>query len=133
LGRAPSTDFSFVAHHMLFDRTLLGGLLREIARVNGRPWHEAFVNCLDPRQASSISEWDTYGWWVMETCPEAARNRQLAWRDSSIVPGIAGRALMRADYDFIAVHAWARKSRLRHHAESLGRIGVETWETVRAR
>jgi hypothetical protein len=119
LGEAPSVGHSLIAHHMLYDRALLSELMREIEQRHGRSWPEAYLDAVDYEQDSSISEWNTYGWWVLDRYPELARRRQLVWQDTHVVPGILGRAMLARDCHFVAAHAWMRQPRWRRFGASL--------------
>ncbi|MES7360923.1 MULTISPECIES: DUF6492 family protein [unclassified Sphingomonas] len=62
LKRRIRAYFSFVAHHMVFDRTHLAELRAEIERVAGYgPWHRVILDRLDPKESSGFSEYETYG------------------------------------------------------------------------
>lgn len=52
---------SFVTHHMLFDRSFLAEMRSAMEEIHHRPWHEAIIDCLDMREASCFSEYETYG------------------------------------------------------------------------
>jgi hypothetical protein len=117
LGYDATTDFSLIAHHMLFDRALLGELWREIEKRHQTPWYDAFVEAVDYSCASPISEMDLYGWWVLEHHPELAVHRQVHWHDVSAVPTALGRFVLARRWDFVAAHAWMRKPRWRRGLE----------------
>jgi hypothetical protein len=110
-GEAPSVGLSLTAHHMLYDGVLLDELFGEVEERHRKPWHAAYLEAADPQQASSISEMDIYGQWVLARHPELSVQRQLAWRDVHTVPTALGRALHGMDYDFVAAHGWARQPR----------------------
>jgi hypothetical protein len=110
-GEMPSTGHSLTAHHMLYDRVLLGELMTEIERRHSKTWSAAYLDAIDYTQPSSISEMDIYGWWVMSRYPQLARRRQLVWRDTHVIPGRLGRAMFARDCHFVAAHAWMRRSR----------------------
>jgi Family of unknown function (DUF6492) len=112
LGAPAATAGSLVAHHMLYDRGLLSELRSEIERRSGIRWHEAYADATDPAEPSSISELNTYGWWVLDRHPDAARARPLAWRNVHAVPRAASLRLLALRYDFVAAHAFMRRSRL---------------------
>lgn len=130
-GDEPPASFSLTAHHMLYDRELLEELQSDLERRHGRPWYWAYVDAVDPAEPSSISEMDVYGWWVLEHHPEAAHLRQLSWRDVRVVPGVAGRVALAADYDFVAAHAWYRQTRLERYRSAPLRLAVEIWSSRR--
>jgi hypothetical protein len=124
-GQAPSTGHSLVAHHMLYDRALLAEFTAEIERRHGKPWHEAYLDAVDYSELSSISEMESYGWWVLDRHPELARNRQLIWRDVHVVPGPIGRALVGRDLHFVAAHLWMRQPRWCRFGVGVVRLGGE--------
>jgi hypothetical protein len=125
LGSPPTAPFSLTAHHMLYDRELIGELQAEIAERHGARWHSAYLDAVDKAEPSSISEMDIYGWWVLDRHPEHARRRQLVWRDVQRVPGPVGRAVIGLDYDFVAAHAWLRRSAWVRARGTVARIGGE--------
>jgi Family of unknown function (DUF6492) len=112
-GEEPASRESFVAHHMLFEGELLSEFFSSIEEVSGEPWYWAYVHAADPSQYSAISEYETYGLWMLSHHREMMRYRQLAWRDASIAPTALGRAHLGLDYDFVAVHAYMRAPRRR--------------------
>jgi Family of unknown function (DUF6492) len=125
--------FSLIAHHMLFDRELLAELQSELEERHGKSWFWAFVDAVDKSVESSISEWDSYGWWVLERHPELASPRQLKWRDVPIPPGILGRAMLAPEYDFVAAHAWYRQTRTGYYRSAPLRVGAEIMAGLRWR
>ena len=124
-GNSPSTGHSLTGHHMLYDQALLHDMMREIEDRHGTSWTDAYIDAVDYRQDSSISEMDVYGWWVLERHPELAARRQLLWRDTAVVPGPVGRAMYARDYDFVAAHAWMRASRWRRAAATFAHMARE--------
>ena len=117
---------------MLYDVALLAELRAELEERHGRPWYWAYVDVgVDKAEASSISEMDIYGWWLLERHPELARLRQLVWRDVRVVPGMLGRALAAGDVDFVAAHAWLRQSRRERYGPLPARVAAEAWARLR--
>lgn len=108
LGVAPQTQRGLIAHHMLFDRALLGELMAELERRHSQPWYEAYCGVVDYDELSPISVFNTYGWWVLDHHPELAGHRQLKWRDVPTVPTPAECAQFALELDFVAAHAWMR-------------------------
>ena len=130
-GQAPGTGQSLTAHHMLYDNGLLAEMRAEIEHRQSRPWHEAYVDAADPREASAISEMDIYGWWTLERYPGLAERRQLAWRDVRVIPHVLGRAVYAADFDFVAAHLWHRENRPLRFAGMLRRTLREARASLR--
>jgi hypothetical protein len=112
LGADPPIDFACTAHHLHLDRALLGELKAVIEQRHGKPWPLAYLDAVDWAEPSSINEQDTYAQWVIGAHPDLARHRQLAWRESETVPGVLGRSALGLDYDFVACHAYRRRSRI---------------------
>ena len=113
LGADAMTSQSMVAHHMLFDRALLAELYGEIEARHQMPWYDAFLDAVDYSCLSPISEMNLYGWWMLERHPELAHHRQVRWRDVAVVPTALERGLLARRWDFVAAHAWMRKSHWR--------------------
>ena len=123
LGSPPTTTTtSLVAHHMLYDRELLSELTSEIARRAARAWHEAYVDATDPAEPSSISEFNTYGWWVLERHPALALARPLAWQNLRSVPLALEQRLLARRYDFVAAHEHSRSTGARAIVEPPARV-----------
>jgi hypothetical protein len=131
LGSKPTLGFSFVAHHMLYDRALLSELFDEIEQRQDEAWYWAYADVVDPTEQASISEWDIYGNWMLERHPELSCHHQLFWREESRVPGILGRAVLGIDYDFVAAHAYRREPRRLRWRTGLGRLIDELREELR--
>lgn len=133
MGRRPLCQHSLVAHHMLFERGLVSELLAEIERRCGKPWHEAYLDAVDLAEPSSISEWNTYGWWLLERHPDLCLRRQLTWLTVPAVPRLVGRARYATDYDFVAAHAWARQPTAVRLRGCLRRLNFEARAAAAAR
>ncbi|MHB1569048.1 MAG: DUF6492 family protein [Solirubrobacteraceae bacterium] len=133
MGGRPSSQHSLVAHHMLFERELISELLAEIERRCGKPWHEAYLDAVDLAEPSSISEWNTYGWWLLERHPDLCFRRQLTWLTVPAVPRLVGRARYASDYDFVAAHAWARQPTTVRLRGGLRRLKFEARAAAAAR
>jgi hypothetical protein len=125
LGSPPKNAFSFTAHHMLYDQAFLHELFDDIERHTGQPWHDAYFDAADPTEQSSINEQDVYGHWVIEHHPEWSAHRQLRWRDTTVVPSAVGRALLGLDFEFVAAHAYARRTRADWIREAALRLRIE--------
>jgi hypothetical protein len=111
LGSPPASGHSFVTHQMLFDRELVSELQREIEELHGIPWYWAFVDATSFDHGAPISEWETYGHWMLDRHPEHMEMQQLSWRNVATVPWPMGRAILGKDYHFVAAHHHARTSR----------------------
>lgn len=70
LGQYPSTNLSFIAHQMLFQKTRLGELRKYIENINdNEPWYKVINKKINKNELSSFSEYELYGHWVMDNYP----------------------------------------------------------------
>jgi glycosyltransferase involved in cell wall biosynthesis len=76
-GYDAPTRLSFTSHMMLFDVEYLAEMKREIENKNGKTWDEAYIDLADPKEASSMSDYDTYANWVLYNHPENVVTRPL--------------------------------------------------------
>jgi Family of unknown function (DUF6492) len=129
--RPPRVEHSMVAHHMMFDGGLLAEMFDEIEGTHQIPWYEAYLDAVDRDEPSPISEWNLYGWWVLDRHPDVAAHRQLQWQDVKVLPGALGRSIWAADFDFVAAHAWARESRVRRAFGFGARLAGECGRALR--
>jgi hypothetical protein len=114
---------SFTSHHLHLDQELLAELFAQIEQLHGKPWHEAYVDCVDFSIGAPINEQDTYGSWVVTHHPGQALRRPLAWADIAYVPNRRQRRRLRRKFDFVAAHAYMRQPlipRLRKSAAARG-------------
>jgi hypothetical protein len=132
-GKPPNAGFSLTAHHMLFDRAWLGEMRSEIEKLHAKPWHDAFVDAAGKDSHSPISEWNVYGWWVLDHYPEESQHRQLQWGDVRGAPGLVQRAALAAHFDYVAAHAWAREPRPRRYVTGAARIAAEVKAVLQRR
>jgi Family of unknown function (DUF6492) len=65
-GYQPVSPLSFVSHHMIFDRDKLMALRSHIENRTGKKWYESILDVLDATEASSFSEYETYGNFVLK-------------------------------------------------------------------
>lgn len=73
----PDAQLSYVAHKMIFDRSILMELHADIERRHpGKKWYEAIIDSLDLTQASCFSEFELYGNYV-----PCARKRLLTFKN----------------------------------------------------
>ena len=62
--------FSFVCHHMLFEKTKLRHLKETIESLHHMPWYEAILATLDKNEISGFSEYETYGNFFVSHYPD---------------------------------------------------------------
>jgi len=67
LGADAPSDLSFVSHHMLYRKARISQLKKEIEnRHNGDTWYEVILRTIDKSESSAISEYETYGHWMLQ-------------------------------------------------------------------
>jgi hypothetical protein len=63
----PSTDLSFVSHHILMNKSKLIELKKEIEDLNGgEKWYNVILNMIDRSNSSCMSEYEIYGHWTLQ-------------------------------------------------------------------
>ena len=82
-GFRPTTEVSFIAHHMLFCVQVLRRLQARMQEVSGLPWYQAILNNLDPGEMSSVSDYETYGCWLLDQEPAMQVSVQH-WRNAAL-------------------------------------------------
>ncbi len=70
LGFSTYSPVSFIAHHMLFNKTIMQDLLKEIESKNNTIWYDAIQQKLDKNIHSGFSEFETYGRFLIEYHPK---------------------------------------------------------------
>ena len=65
-GHPPQSLLSFVCHYMIFNKQILMLLREAIQNRTQRPWARAIVESIDKNEASSFSEYETYGNFLCE-------------------------------------------------------------------
>jgi hypothetical protein len=61
LQEKPVARFSFVTHHMLFEKAKLRELKQRIEEIHRMHWIEAILSLIDQNEPSGFSEYETYG------------------------------------------------------------------------
>jgi hypothetical protein len=64
MGRYPQSAFSYVAHKMIFDTTLLSEMKKGIEQRHNTSWYKAIINSLDEKEVSGFSEFELFGNYV---------------------------------------------------------------------
>lgn len=62
--RAPATH-NLTSHHLLFRKKYLAEVKKKIEKVHKKPWYKAIIQILDPNELSSVSDYDSYGQYVL--------------------------------------------------------------------
>jgi hypothetical protein len=100
-------EYSGISHHMLFQRSVLEDLMREVRLYHHvEPWR-AFCRCIDQRylHQSSLSEYEIYfNFAFMRT--SQMKIRPLQWANISLLDEIA--TYQEKGYDYVSCHAYLR-------------------------
>lgn len=67
LKKKSTSKLSFITHYMLFNKTFLGEMKKEIEMLHaGTPWHEVILNNIQYDNLSGFSEYELYGNYIFE-------------------------------------------------------------------
>lgn len=94
------SQFSFICHHMLFNKTLLGELLQKIESIHHKAWYNAIFDNCDYNQPSTFSEYEMYGNWLLKYHKSKIVTRSLHWKDINNVLSVS----QDSSLDFVAIH-----------------------------
>lgn len=67
--KAPATH-NLTSHHLLFKKSFLAEAKAAIEKNHHMPWYEAIIANLDLNELSSVSDYDSYGQFVLNHHPE---------------------------------------------------------------
>jgi hypothetical protein len=73
LKENPESGFSFINHHMWFNKQQIKNLKSFIEEKNSDRWDNAILNSIDYSQPSNFSEYDLYGNWIFKYNKEKMR------------------------------------------------------------
>jgi len=112
-GAETRTALSFVSHHTLFSRELLGLFKQELEVRHGVGWMEGLFKNIDGSQLSGMSEYELYGQWVFANHPKRISReywfnmsveRALYWRLAELKAKLGG------NYRSISFHEYQKPS-----------------------
>lgn len=113
-----ATDFSFIAQCLAMPGDWVEACCAEMARSHGGCWMQAVVAAIDPAQASSFSEYETLGTWMVHRHSDSVAVLHDAWfRHGSGLLGPLATASPRAlsrlaeSFDFVAFERWRPRGR----------------------
>ncbi len=69
LTEKTTSPFSFICHHMLFERSKLKQLKTRIEAVHQKKWYQAIVDSIDKNTWAGFSEYETYGNFFISNYP----------------------------------------------------------------
>lgn len=85
-----TADFSYIAEHMMFNKTILREMLGVIekSKVMGDKWFEKIVNATEPSEVNSFSEFETYGNFCLNYYPDKYKTQVLnTFRKAGYIAG----------------------------------------------
>lgn len=77
------SKLSFVAHKMIFNKTQIAKLHKELEKQNGTSWINAILNSLDIKETSSFSEFELYGNFIKKKHIRPWKQKQLSYKEIS--------------------------------------------------
>lgn len=103
-----SKDFSFVYHHMMFNKKYLQELVNYVEKLHDKSFFNTLLDNLNYFESSCFSEWDLYGNWMMNNHPEVCQHRQLKAKNIPFIPNDEHLAFFSKYLDLVSSHAWLR-------------------------
>ncbi len=118
LRETPVREFSFIAQHIIVQKSILRRLLGQIEMVHpgGESWAWKIMRNLEGTDTNLFSEYETYGHFVKAHYPERAVFLRRAWlRDGSQrllrLPRAKDLQRLSAEYDFVSFESRHRPLR----------------------
>ncbi len=122
MGRKPSASSSFVTHYMLFEKSKLARMKKEIEARHGMPWYKAIIASMNRSKQFAFSEYETYGNYVYSADRAGALLRKARNKSLTGSPGGIGEqrlAKLAKTYRSLSFHK--RKGYVRSPGESRSR------------
>jgi hypothetical protein len=107
-GLSPSTQYSGVAHHMLFQAPILKDLFAKIREEHGmEPW-KAICLCIDRKylNVSSFSEYEIYFNFALARSDQC-QVREIKWNNFALLQNLEEDR--KKGYAYVACHSWRGK------------------------
>lgn len=110
LGVRATAPLSFVAHYMLFEKSLLTKLKKEIENKNQTSWYTAILNSINKLLPITFSEFETYGNHFYSKYPdqmiiEPARNLSLKRLENREI-SLLNLKQFTNNYRSVSLHSW---------------------------
>lgn len=103
---AKIAPFSFIAHHMIFNKTMVKKMLDCIEGNFNKPWYKAIFSSLNFNQVSNFSEYELYGNWLWNNYPDHIDHKQVEWAGANPLDN----SPVSQEYDFISSQYYDRHS-----------------------
>lgn len=71
---------NLTSHHLLFSTEILQEVKQKIEKKARKPWYQAIIDVVDRNEVSSISDYDSYGQYVLNHYPRAVQFEHWANR-----------------------------------------------------
>jgi hypothetical protein len=81
-GMKARSALSFTSHHALIDLAVMSEMQGYIEKRNGKEWFRAIIDGIDASEMSSVSDYDNYGLYFLETRPSKMHVRY--WYNKSV-------------------------------------------------
>lgn len=111
MGFRAKREFSFIAHHMMFQTDIVREMRRRF--LGGSKWYENVLSVImrDETQfgGSLFSEFETYGHYLKSEHPNGFVVRPLKWLDVPFPPSESLICRLSRCYDFCSFHTWMRR------------------------
>lgn len=69
--------YSFTSHMMIFNLEKLALMKKEIEDKHSKKWDEVYISIIDKTKQSGISDYETYGDWLLYNYPEETKSKPL--------------------------------------------------------
>lgn len=83
-----SAGFSFINHHMVFNKKYLWLLKNEIEMIHKKRWDLSILDTLDYNESSNFSEYDLYGNWMIKNHKNVCRETHFNIVDYAKIPSV---------------------------------------------
>jgi hypothetical protein len=110
MKRKPNSGFSFIYHHMVFNKKFVQELIDYIEKIHNKKLFDVIVDNINYNEASTFSEWDLYANWMWDNHKDLCVNRQLKYACTNNIPTKKSldELQIKTDIDIMSAHAWIR-------------------------
>jgi hypothetical protein len=107
----PIAGFSFINHHMIFNKFKLNELHDHIEKHNNKRWDYAIVDLLNFEHSfpatKTFSEYDLYGNWMLSHYPDISEEIKIKFQELDEIPTTLSNS---TDVDIMSCQGWRRCS-----------------------
>jgi len=110
LNFTPKREYSFIAHHMIFNRHLVIEMREKFKKHEW--WFDNILSMANSSNSISLfSEYETYGHFAKEFYPDEINIRQLKWSNFAIEPNEKIIRRLSRYYDYSSFHFYSREKK----------------------